>query len=86
MNKHQALASLHPTLKNILESELALGNKIAEVSTGWGGPDAILVILELPFKKSYSAKDVTYHEVNDPHYWKAEYHHAALKQSVACKF
>ena len=86
MTFNEIIELLHPELRKIVEHELNLGNKIFEISSGWGGPTSILVILEFPFKKSYAITNIEHLEVNDPHYWKSEYHYAALKQSIACKF
>lgn len=80
---NELLESLHPGLKFILDSELSLGNKIAEVSTDW---IPLFIILNFPFKKRYEVEGVEFEEINDPHYWKAQYDVLDLKQCLACRF
>lgn len=73
-------------LQVILDAELAAGNYIAEVSA-WPPKCSLLVILGRKFRtKPILTADVTLHEINDPHYWKAEYRYLGGVQSLACKF
>lgn len=70
-----ALAVLHPSLRAILEAELAAGNEVAETSTGWPDPDSVFVRLRNAFRSRATPlpEGVEYQELNDPHWWKAEY-------------
>ena len=70
-----ALAVLHPALRTILEAELAAGNEVAETSLGWPDPDSVFVRLCEAFRSRPVPlpEGVEYQELNDPHWWKAEY-------------
>ena len=75
-----------PPLQSILDAELARGNKVIEVAD-WPPKCHLLVILALPFQRSYlPLEDVEYQDVNDTHYWKAEYRYRGGLQCLACKF
>ena len=73
-------------LKKILDDEINLGNNIVETSDGWPHVSSIIVFLEKPFYQKYEIEKIEYHDINDPHYWKAEYYDAALNHTLACKF
>jgi hypothetical protein len=83
-----ALAALCPELQMILEAELAAGNTIAEASRGVGKPTAVHVALRRPFLTQQSSvpPGVAYREINDPHWWKAEYEHSATGHLLVCRF
>jgi hypothetical protein len=83
-----ALAALCPELRAILDAELAAGNTIAEASRGAGKPNAVYVALRRPFltQQPSSPPGVVYREINDPHWWKAEYEHAATGDLLVCRF
>ena len=83
-----ALASLCPELRSLLAAELAAGNPIAEVTPRWSGEQSCLVLLKKPFQVAHATLPlgVVYREVNDPHWWKAEYFHAETKSCLACRF
>lgn len=73
-------------LQAILEAELAAGNRIAEVSS-WPPKCSLLVILQRPFASKYAAAaGVEFAELNDSHYWKAEYRYNGGAQVLACGF
>ncbi len=74
------------TLKIILSSEIKYGNEIVETSKGWPDNDSIIIFLKKPFLKTYQAKNVEYRDVNDRHYWKAEYMDKSVNHILACKF
>lgn len=77
---------LAPPLRQILEHELASGNRIAEV-LAWPPRFSLLVILEHPFTKDYPSQDgIEFSEVNDIHYWKAQYAHTQAMHALACGF
>jgi [ribosomal protein S5]-alanine N-acetyltransferase len=81
-----ALASLHPALKQLLTAELAAGNEIAETGGGWPDPDSIFVRLRHPFRARPTAlpDGVVYTELNDPHWWKADYSSKSPRHVLAC--
>jgi hypothetical protein len=83
-----ALAALCPELRAILDAELAAGNMISEASRGAGKPNAVYVALRRPFltQQPYLPRGVAYREINDPHWWKAEYEHAATGYLLVCRF
>ena len=74
-------------LKNILEAELAAGNEIDETLCGWpcGG---LCIALKKPFLTPIQRNlaDVVFSNINDPHYWKADYTDKALNQMLICGF
>ncbi len=69
-----ALAVLHPALQAILAAELAAGNEVLETGQGWPDPDSVFVRLRRPFRglPQPLPVGVSFHELNDPHWWKAE--------------
>jgi len=79
-------------LKDILELELKAGNKIVETYDAKDGafpmPNAIMIFLEKPFKTPIlkDLDQIEYRDVNDPHYWKAEYFDTEKLQFLCCKF
>jgi hypothetical protein len=46
-----------------------------------------VILLGAPFYQNHRRpkNDIQYRDVNDPHYWKAEYHCPVHGQSVACQ-
>lgn len=80
------LATLHPSLKSILDSELAAGNEIKETGVGWGAPDGLYVRLRDPFKTKPPRlpAGVKYTVLNDPHWWKADYSTKQPAHTLAC--
>lgn len=79
-------------LKDILELELKAGNKIVETYDARDGtfpvPNSIMIFLEKPFKTPIQkdSNKIEYRDVNDPHYWKAEYFDKENLQFLFCKF
>ena len=70
----------------ILSRELAAGNEIAEISA-WPPKCSLLVILKHAFRSPrHTGPEVELVEVNDPHYWKAEYRYRGGDQVLACGF
>ncbi len=69
-----ALGSLNPALRSILEAELAAGNEIAETGGGWPEKGSVFIRLKHPFRTPHSPPPpgVIYTEPNDPHWWKAD--------------
>ena len=82
------LAQFDENLSVILTRELNAGNKIAEVWSGWPHRESIFVILETPFKNVHQSlpRDIDFKDINDPHYWKAEYYHRVTHHCLACRF
>lgn len=61
------------------------GNVIAEVSS-WPPKCRLLVILEQRFKaKETIPAEVTFHELNSPHYWRAEYRYESGTEVLVWK-
>lgn len=75
------------TLNAVLHAELAAGNRVAEDGPGWGSMKR-LVILQEPFHTTLQLLpgSLSYREVNDPHYWKAEIVDRATMELLACRF
>lgn len=78
---------LNESLSVLLHNELRCGNKIAEVAIDWPNTGSVFVLLERRFVGLYEHDTFQYLEVNDPHYWFAEYHsnHKPL-HSVCCRW
>lgn len=69
------VAALHPSLRLLLDAELKAGNEIMETGGGWPDKDSVFIRLKHPFKArpAQLPDSVTYNEVNDAHWWQAEY-------------
>ena len=86
------IESLSDGLKTILSAELAAGNRIRETYKGTfaslTGDEGVIVFLSQEFKTEIrnDIKGIIYLEVNDRHYWKAEYSDRLHNQSLACGF
>jgi hypothetical protein len=86
MNRPVALPPLAPPLQAILDAELCSGNEVVEASD-WLPKCELLVILRHPFRRAYATStSVKFVEINDPHYWKAEYRYNGGMHTLACKF
>ena len=78
-------------LKEILEEELKAGNEIVETSQGGfsnASTEYTFIFLKYPFKTKIrnNLEDITYVEINDKHYWKAEYTDKKNHQTLVCNF
>ncbi|MCL2116543.1 MAG: hypothetical protein FWH29_10025 [Methanobrevibacter sp.] len=78
-------------LLNILDKELLKGNYICEISKNdWSNkkPESKMIFLANPFftNPQIDLKGIEYREVNDPHYWKAEYHDINDNSFLCCKY
>jgi hypothetical protein len=73
-------------LKIILIQEIELGNEITETLKGWPDEQTIIIFLKKTFARKYTLENVEYRNINDPHYWKAEYFDRATKHVLACRF
>ncbi|MDO4729519.1 MAG: hypothetical protein Q4B43_11020 [Bacteroidota bacterium] len=91
MINQEHIMLLSPELKKILQLELNAGNVIVETAIcGFSKtePNHLFVFLEKPFLTPIQ-KDILgikYIEINDIHYWKAEYNDENNHQTLACKF
>ena len=74
-------------LNQILRAELAFGNSIVEVAS-WLPTCNKLIILRNKFKHKFSenTNDVVFKELNDKHYWFAEYRTMDGSECLACGF
>jgi RimJ/RimL family protein N-acetyltransferase len=81
----RARTALHPSLVAIFNAELAAGNELVEFRTGWPDADSVFVRLRQPFQTRHTnlPADVRYAELNDPHWWKAEYSSEAPRHILA---
>jgi hypothetical protein len=86
MKDQEHIDNFSLTLTKILKQEVELGNEIAETSKGWPDERTIIIFLKRPFKDSYIFENVEYRNVDDPHYWKAEYFDHTTKHVLACRF
>ncbi len=80
---------LSAPLYEILMNELDLGNKIYETSVGpLFVKHGLFILLEKPFLTAIKTDicGIKFREVNDPHYWKSEYHDEKLHHVLACCF
>lgn len=87
--KNNNLHKLNNELEKILYNELKAGNKIREISVGgFGDEKHLYIILNKTFitKIMNNYNNIKYMEINDPHYWKAEYTDIKNKQTIACPF
>lgn len=69
----QHVNALHPALKEIVDSELRLGNFIQGALMDYPDKDSISVTMEMPFKKTYQMRGVRYSCFDDAHSWFADY-------------
>ena len=80
---------LSAPLHEILMNELDLGNKVAETYVGeLFVKQGLFILLEKPFLTEIKTDilGIEFREVNDPHYWKSEYHDEKLNHVLACRF
>ena len=75
----------NPALNALLQAELACGNEIAEVSD-WPPACKRLVILAYRFSVEREVDGLQLREINDPHYWFAEYIADSGAEVLACRF
>jgi hypothetical protein len=87
MADSEKLPPLCAELRPLLDAELAAGNRVAYHHVNVG-PDALAVMLKKPFscKPAALPAGVTYTDVNDPHWWLAEYRCAQHCHLLACQF
>ena len=80
------LTELCADLQAILDAEVAEGNIVCETYRGY--PTAVNVWLAFPFLVPLAElpSHVVLHNVNDPHYWLAEYVCTRHDHTLACKY
>ena len=71
---------LHEALRELLEMELAAGNRVADSWRAWPDAETIAVVLAKPFRPATKAQaterqSLVYDEIDDPHYWNEEIVH-----------
>lgn len=88
MSPKKQIENFNKVLKEILDEEIRLGNRIFEVSEGWPKETTIMIVLEKEFLSpvARNLEGIEYRELNDPHYWKAEYYDKYTGHILACKF
>lgn len=81
-----AIAALHPSLRTILDAEIAAGNEVVETGGGWPDPDSVFVRLRDRFRPRGSPlpDGVSYSEPDDPHWWRADYTTKSPRHILAC--
>jgi hypothetical protein len=74
-------------LRPLLAAELAAGNRVVECGPSLYGHGAVLVLLAEPFRAAQAdlPAGIVHRDVNDPHWWKAEYFHPETKHCLACR-
>jgi hypothetical protein len=79
---------LCPELAELLAAELAAGNNIYETGSGWPRAESVMVSLAKPFLAGPASlpAGVVFREINDAHWWKAEYEHEPSGQMLICRF
>ncbi len=86
MKTQEHIDNFSSTLTKILVSEIMNGNEIVETSKGWPNANTIIVYLKKPFIDNYEIDNIEYRNINDPHYWKAEYFDNQTNHILACGF
>jgi len=85
----QIIQHFHGELRRILDKELGAGNRVAETWHGdWPCSDVWVVSLEYPFKSEVQKNldGIEFRNINDPHYWKAEYYDSVNNLLLVCRF
>ena len=82
------IAQLNIELRKILDEEIDAGNEVVETNAGWPTKEGVVVVLKSPFfvQRAKLAEGRSDREVNDPHYWKAEFAHEPSSHILACRF
>jgi hypothetical protein len=72
---HAPPSDLHPSLRLLLEAELAAGNVIREIGRNFPDEGSLLVQLREPFKTNppMLPDDVTHERVLEPYWWSDEF-------------
>ena len=91
MVDNSVIGKLSANLSTILQVEIAAGNEVCETSTGGFSnclDNHLFVWLKYPFKTPIrnNLPGIVYRNIDDRHYWKAEYDDIENHQTLACKF
>jgi hypothetical protein len=84
----KVVEGFHGILKEILDAELEAGNAIIESWCGDWPVGVSVVFLKESFKTAIqkNLENIEFRNINDPHYWKAEYKDKINKQMLICGF
>jgi len=82
----EVVGRLHPSLRAILQLELARGNKVVEVTqSDWPRPDSLFVCLNFSFGRRYEEfGEAQFFALQDPRYWGDQYSVEEGLQILAC--
>jgi hypothetical protein len=82
------LDQLARPLRPLLEAELAAGNEVQDSGADFPRPGSFLVRLRRKFRAipTELPADVVYRELNDVHWWQAEYEHSPSGHFLVCGF
>ena len=87
MVDEEHIVALDSALQLILQTELAKGNEVVETWRGWPEPESVGVALGRPFRVDHVLPTgVVFRNVDDPHWWKAEYAHEPSCHLLICRF
>ena len=76
-------------MKKILDRELKAGNRISETYQGdWPYKNCKIIFLEKPFVTQIlrDMQGIKFCDIDDPHYWKAQYFDARHNLLLCCRF
>ena len=83
------VAKFHGELEKVINAELIAGNIIVETWSGnWPYDNVDVVSLQFPFRTPIKNDivNIDFHDINDPHFWKAEYYDHENNLLLICKF
>jgi hypothetical protein len=74
-------------LKSILNNEIRLGNEILWTEKNWPYQNGTAILLRYRFLQRYHLfPGIEYEEINNPHYWQAQYFDGSINHLLACNF
>ena len=84
----KVVEEFHGKLKEILDAELESGNSIREAWCGDWPKGVSVIYLQKAFKTTIQRNldSIEFRNINDYHYWKAEYDDKINKQMLICGF
>ncbi len=82
------LTRLCPSLRTLLDGEIAGGNRVLETWENWPVKETLIIMLEFPFLALPDAlpEGVVINAIDDKRYWLAEYEDRARGHFLACQF
>lgn len=82
------IGRLSPVLRTLLDAELAAGNEVQDTGADFPRPGSFLVRLRRRFRAipAELPAGVVYRELNDVHWWQAEYEHTPAGHYLVCGF